>query len=253
MGGRGSSAAGSQGIGAPATPQARTQQLMAQVAADPTSLASMSDADTQAVVQAIARLPIATDGTQEDTFVQRFLNHVGFTAGKPRVLDEASFNAAATKSGARVLYHADNSVPGRTSTLMAQQLLTGPAMYVSGGIYGDGTYWATRASDSAGYALTAGTQVKGFISKARGRVAKGTAADNAVTDFHKQHPNTWAWLQQNAKTKRGYSPSDSILTLAFVAAGYNAYDAGSYKVTFDRSALTICGKTRKVRRGMRNW
>ena len=253
MGGRGSSAAGSQGIGAPATPQARTQQLMAQVAADPTSLASMSDADARTVVQAVAQLPIATDGTQEDSFVQRWLNHIGFTAGKPRVLDERSFNAAARNSGATVLYHTDDSHGSTPSSTFAQQLLTGPAMYASGGIYGDGTYWATSARNSASYGLVAGTQVKGFISKTRGRIARGTAADNAVNSFRNSHPITWAWLRANAKTKPGYSPTESIATLALTAAGYNAYDAGSYKVTFDRSALTICSKTRKASTVTRNW
>lgn len=253
MGGRGSSAAGSQGISAPATPQARTQQLMAQVAADPTSLASMSDTDAQAVVQAVARLPIVHDGTQEDSFVQRWLNHIGFAAGKPRVLDERSFNAAARKSGATVLYHADNSIPNRSSDVMAQQLLTGATMYSSGGYYGDGTYWSTSATDSAGYAMNAGTQVKGFISKTRARVAKSSTAANAVNDFRKRHPNTWAWLQKNAKTKSPYQATDSIQTVAITAAGYNAYDFGRYKVTFDRSALTLCSKTRKANTVTRNW
>lgn len=253
MGGRGSSAAGSQGIGASTMPQTRTQRLMAQVAANPTALASMSDADAKIVVQAVAQLPIVRDGTQEDSFVQRWLNHIGFSAGKPRVLDVRSFNAAARNSGATIVYHADNSLPNRSSDVMAQQLLTGPTMYSAGGYYGDGTYWATSATDSAGYALNAGTQVKGFISKTRGRVATINTAFNAINDFKKQHPSTWAWLQKNAKTKSGYSASDSCKTIAITAAGYNAYDFGSYKVTFDRSALTICSKTRKANTVTRNW
>ena len=251
MGGRGSSAAGSQGVHTPAAqpappPQTRAQQLMAQVAADPTALASLSDADAQTVVQSVAQLPIVKNGTQEDSFMQRWLNHIGFTAGKPRVLDERSFNAAARNSGATVLYHADAPHGGTPSGTFVQQLLTGPTMYAAGGIYGDGTYWATSASASASYGGSTGTQVKGFISKTRGRVAGPTEARKALAAFKNSHPKTWAWLQRNAKTKPGYSPSESLTAMALTAAGYNAYD-------FDRSTLTLCSKTRKARGVTRNW
>lgn len=258
MGGRGSSAAGSQGVRIPVAPpspppQTRTQQLMTQVAADPTALATMSDMDAQTVVQSVAQLPVLHDGTQEDSFMQRWLNHIGFTSGKPRVLDERSFNAAARNSGATVLYHSDSSISNRSSNTMAQQLLTGPTMYAAGGIYGDGTYWATSATGSAMYGRSAGTQVKGFISKTRGRVATPADERRAVRAFKATHPNTWTWLQRNAKTKPGYAPSESLIALALTAAGYNAYDTGGYKVTFDRSALTLCSKTRRTSTITGNW
>ena len=258
MGGRGSSAQGSQGIRMPsaqtAVPQTRTQQLMAQVAANPAVLASMSDTDAQAVVQAVAQLPIAHDGTQEDSFVQRWLNHIGYATGKPRVLNERAFNAAARNSGAEVLYHSDNDYGNTSSATFTQQLLTGATMYAAGGYYGDGTYWARDAVDSArNYGYINGTQIKGFISKTRGRIANQNAAFNAVNDFRRHHPNTWTWLQQNAKTKSSYGASDSVQTVALTAAGYNARDMGSYKVTFDRSALTLCSKTRKARGITSNW
>ena len=224
MGGRGSSAAGSQGIRMPAAqpappPQTRTQQLMAQVAADPTALASMSDTDAQTVVQEVARMPVLHDGTQEDSFMQRWLNHIGFTSGKPRVLDERSFNAAARNSGATVLYHADSSISNRSSTAMAQQLLTGPTMYAAGGIYGDGTYWATSATGSAMYGRNAGTQVKGFISKTRGRVATPTSPSTPYAPVsprgraragRARRPPGRATLSQDTTRQSRMSPSASM-------------------------------------------
>ena len=80
MGGRGGSMGGSHGMGggggaggaakaaAPAASQTREQQLLAQIKGNPAALMQMSDQDAADTVRAIDNLPIAKDGTQNDTF-----------------------------------------------------------------------------------------------------------------------------------------------------------------------------------------
>ena len=58
----------------------------------------MSDQDAADTVDAIAKQSIRTDGTQNNTFIQRYLNAVGFTDDTPQLLSETAYEKAA-KSG----------------------------------------------------------------------------------------------------------------------------------------------------------
>lgn len=112
MGGRGGSMGGSHGMGggggaggaakaaapAPAASQTREQQLLAQIKGNPAALMQMSDQDAADTVRAIDNLPIAKDGTQNDTFVQRYMSLVGWDANKPTVLSEAAYEKARQKA-----------------------------------------------------------------------------------------------------------------------------------------------------------
>lgn len=123
MGGRGGSMGGSHGMGggggaggaakaaapAPAASQTREQQLLAQIKGNPAALMQMSDQDAADTVRAIDNLPIAKDGTQNDTFVQRYMSLVGWDANKPTVLSEAAYEKARQKAGEESMYHADNA------------------------------------------------------------------------------------------------------------------------------------------------
>lgn len=129
MGGRGGSMGGSHGMGGgaaavapavqvapqaapvvqavapPAPPkpkpkQTREQQLLAQVKGNPAALMQMSDRDALDTVKAIAAQPIATDGTQNDTFCQRWLNATGLANEMPEVLDDVAFGKARRRAGA---------------------------------------------------------------------------------------------------------------------------------------------------------
>ena len=111
MGGRGTSMGGSHGMGggggaggaakaaAPAASQTREQQLLAQIKGNPAALMQMSDQDAADTVDAIAKQSIRTDGTQNDTFIQRYLNAVGFTDDTPQLLSETAYEKARKKSG----------------------------------------------------------------------------------------------------------------------------------------------------------
>lgn len=130
MGGRGGSMGGSHGMGgggsaggaakaaapAQAAPQTRQQQLLAQIKGNPAALMQMSDRDALDTVKAIAAQPIATDGTQNDTFCQRWLNATGLANEMPEVLDDIAFGKARRKAGANKLYHSDKSTDGTSAS-----------------------------------------------------------------------------------------------------------------------------------------
>ena len=129
MGGRGGSMGGSHGMGgagaaakatAPAphaAPQTRDQQLLAQIKGNPAALMQMSDQDALDTVKAIAAQPIATDGTQNDTFCQRWLNATGLANEMPEVLDDVAFGKARRKAGADKLYHSDIPYDGNADSV----------------------------------------------------------------------------------------------------------------------------------------
>lgn len=110
MGGRGGSMGGSHGMGggggaggaakaaAPAASQTREQQLLAQIKGNPAALMQMSDQDAADTVDAIAKQSIRTDGTQNDTFIQRYLNAIGFSEPKPELLSDTAYEKARKKS-----------------------------------------------------------------------------------------------------------------------------------------------------------
>lgn len=152
MGGRGGSMGGSHGMGgggsaggaakaaapAQAAPQTRQQQLLAQIKGNPAALMQMSDQDALDTVKAIAAQPIATDGTQNDTFCQRWLNATGLANEMPEVLDDVAFGKARRKAGANKLYHSDAPYDGKATTAVKtlQQLQTGKTAFASFGTHG---------------------------------------------------------------------------------------------------------------------
>ena len=112
MGGRGGSMGGSHGMGggggaggaakaaAPAAPvvqavappappkpkpkpkQTREQQLLAQVKGNPAALMQMSDQDAADTVAAVEKQALATDGSQRDCFVQRYMAEIGWATNR---------------------------------------------------------------------------------------------------------------------------------------------------------------------------
>ena len=137
MGGRGGSMGGSHGMGGggaaavapavqvapqaapvvqavapPAPPkpkpkQTREQQLLAQVKGNPAALMQMSDQDAADTVAAVEKQAIATDGSQRDCFVQRYMAEIGWATNKPELLTDAAYEKARKKAGEESMYHAD--------------------------------------------------------------------------------------------------------------------------------------------------
>lgn len=272
MGGRGGSMGGSHGMGgggsaggaakaaapAQAAPQTRQQQLLAQIKGNPAALMQMSDQDALETVKAIAAQPIATDGTQNDTFCQRWLNATGLANEMPEVLDDVAFGKARRKAGANKLYHSDAPYDGKATTAVKtlQQLQTGKTAFASFGTHGSGTYLDYDAVGNATvYAGTHGSQVKMFLNN-HARIAKAADLKQARINFETKHPKTYQYLiSSHTNTQWG---KGELKTIWLTSSGYNAYDNGDwgYKVAYSRKALTICStiKSRQqVERKGTNW
>ena len=273
MGGRGGSMGGSHGMGggaggaakaaAPAAPvvqavappkpkpkQTREQQLLAQIKGNPAALMQMSDQDAADTVRAIDNLPIAKDGTQNDTFVQRYMSLVGWDANKPTVLSEAAYEKARQKAGEESMYHADNASSAAVGKKMNQQLLSGKQAYYSQGVHGAGTYWAqSDAGGSGGYGQY---QVKAFLNgKARPITTYQLKQD--FQQLRRRKPKLYNALAIAKRGSYGGNPETMYPILA-AARGKNVIldnywgnstqrSARQYVVTLDRSALTMSSKT----------
>lgn len=267
MGGRGGSMGGSHGMGggggaggaakaaAPAASQTCEQQLLAQIKGNPAALMQMSDQDAADTVKAIDNLPIAKDGTQNDTFVQRYVSLIGWDANKPTVLSEAAYEKARKASGEKSMYHAVNDAGGVSGSIFNNQLMYGDSAYAFNGVYGAGTYWAyARAGASGAYGRH---QVKAFLNSNAKAVDKSTL-EQQLWVLQKTKPRLYAALE-NAKAGYG-NKRESIFPVLAASHGYNtilAHDGkhtGAYIVTLDRSALTMSSKTvSNASSRMRSW
>ncbi len=259
MGGRGGSIGGSHGMKTAASAMTPAQALVAQIKADPSAILKMSDDDAITAFKGIAAQNVGSD--EADSFVQRYLDTLGWAQRKPEILDSAAYDAAKAAAGAVDLYHADHdgyaadgsSIKGMDCT---KQYLNGATMYSSYGIYGSGTYWAAQsASKSAEFG---DIQIKSFLNKKAKTVTKDELA-NLVHDFKTSHPKAYDYLCWD--TKNGYGGESEVCYSVIAAAhGYNAILAhGSlqpkkYVVTLDRSATTVCSTIKTdATYGMNNW
>ena len=267
MGGRGGSMGGSHGMGggsvAKASPQAtpkapvqtREQQLLAQIKGNPAALMQMSDQDAADTVEAIAKQSIRTDGTQNDTFIQRYLDATGFSAGKPQLLNDRAYEAARAKAKQASMYHADRNYGGKTGDAFTKQLQSGDTMFSANGYYGGGTYWAWNSASSSGeYGRY---QCKGFLNS-KARVITCDQLSRMSRKFSISHPRTYAALV-NARVGYG-GKRETLYSFIAAANGYNVIQvaarrsSGSYMVTLDRSVLTMSSKIIKNANGNTvNW
>lgn len=210
-------------------------------------------------LDAIRNTPIDGDGKQEDNDVTRFLNAIGWTEHLPEVLTENAYQQAIVQAGNPTqLYHSDKPYGGTGARQFTAQFLgaatdfsgTPYRQYVSGGVYGDATYFADSASDSAYYGTS---QVHGFLNS-NAKVITSSALRAKVHALESKYPAFKRVFSQMGG-KAGYAPSDSRLSVAAAMLGYNVIDAngGGYYAVIDRSAVTVSNKTVRARPGMRDW
>ncbi len=252
MGGRGSNMRASHGMRTAA--QTPGQALVARLRADPTALLQMTDSEALTAFQEIDARPIGQG--ENDTFVQRYMDAIGWSEAMPTVLRPSAFMQARQAIGAGNMYHADKDYQGTSGAAFNRQYMTGNRGYSSNGIYGAGTYWASRsASSSAGYGSH---QIKGFLNQ-NARKVTNVQLRKMEQRFKKSHPQAAAYLTNHQKV--GYGGSTEVLHPIIAAAnGYNVILAhnstrsGSYIVTLNRAATTVCSQTNdNARVGMRNW
>lgn len=228
---------------------AREKQLLTQIRNDPGSLMLMKDADAAAAVKAIEKQPIATDGTQQDTFAQRYLNVLGWSDNKPQVLDDAAYESARKAAGEESMYHAVSN-----NTQSRDQYLYGETEYISGGFFGGGTYWAyDDAGESAGYGQY---QIKSFLNS-NSRAVDLSTLDQRVKSLKTYNPKLYRAIRN---TNSSYCSDESMRTLIAASYGYNTIlcgngkGSGDYIVTLNRSATTVSKKTTSsAGTRMQNW
>lgn len=258
MGGRGSNIKTSHGMrqAAALTPG---QALVAKLRADPTSLLQMTDSEALTAFQEIENRPIGQG--ENDTFVQRYMDAIGWSEEKPTILRPGTYSQARQAAGAVNLYHADHDGWTQNNQRIMgadcnRQYFTGNRAYSSNGIYGAGTYWAAQSADRS--ARYGDHQFKGFLNS-KARVVTINQMDTLEQNFKKSHPKAYDYLFHNRKSGYGGPPETTIPIIA-ATNGYNAILAhgdlakGHYVITLNRAATTVCSQTNdNARPGMNNW
>ena len=235
------------------------QALVAKLRADPTALLRMTDSETLTAFQEIENRPIGQG--ENDTFVQRYMDAIGWSEEKPVILRPGAYSQARQAAGAVNLYHADHD--GWTQNnqrIMAadcnRQYFTGNRAYSSNGIYGAGTYWAAQSASKS--ARFGDHQFKGFLNS-KAKVVTINQMDTLEQNFKKSHPQAYKYLFHNRKSGYG-GPTETTVPIIAAANGYNTILAhgdlakGHYVITLNRGATTVCSQINpNASYGMKNW
>lgn len=250
--------------------QTQGQQGNAKYPSDPEQLLqwfqTATDQDADDLLADVRSQAIDNDSRQQDDDITRFFNQIGWTSRVPEVLSEANYQQAlqqvTQQTGAKPqqMYHSDHPYGGVGARQFAQQFMgqgydfAGNAyrQYMSNGIYGNGTYFADSASESAGYGPS---QYRGFFNS-NAKIGDYYQLSSQLSAFRKQNP---AFDRFFSKITGGYSGTtrhDDEAAISVFAAmkGYNIIHNGyDYYCVLDRSAVTVSSMTKKAQRGMKDW
>ena len=209
----------------------------------------------------------AIDDRQQDNDVQRFFNYIGWAKEGPEVLDEKQYKQALQQAGdPQQLYHSDRSRYNVDAQEYANQYFgksfdfagNQRGHFVSGGVYGDGTYFASSADESRGYG---DKQFRGFLNS-NAKPIDVRQLDTRIQSLRQSHPGLGHVLDQMTS---GYSMGKSGTSRALngarsiVAAmlGYNVITTGrfvGYYSVLNRGATTVSSKVKKTTKGrMKDW
>lgn len=238
MGGRGGSVGGSQGTARVTTAPAAARQY------DVTTMASMSDAQlTRTIDDIFSNTTVGND--QQNTDTQRFFNAIGWSDRKPKVLGENAYENARRTANAKSWYHTDDTAPGTPdASKYSKQYMGAGRQFLSGGIHGDGTYWANNSPGSwvYGYDYKA-AQFKGFFNS-KTRSISESALDQQIRQWRQTHQSAYHRITNgSAGYGSGLDGTRSIFAAMF---GYNVieYRASGYRTVLDRSVTTVSSTIR---------
>ena len=134
------------------------RQQAAQPRYQVSALSAMDDAHLSVALDDIfVNTPV--ESNQQDTDTQRFFNAIGWSDELPEVVDESAFARAALAAKRRdgrsfqMLFHTDGTRPHLgvpDARVYADQFMKGK-QFQSGGVHGDGAYFACSADISWGY------------------------------------------------------------------------------------------------------
>lgn len=200
-----------------------------------------------------------TDNRQQNTDTQRFFNYIGWAAETPEVLTETQYQQALQQAGNPTqIYHTDAPYGGVGARQFAAQYMgngynfSGEQYrhFLSGGIHGDGTYFARSASNSASYGTS---QFRGFLNR-NAKVINEHTLDSRYQQDAKKYP---ALARVLSRMSSGYGGGwDGVKSVYAAMLGYNVIDAphhAGYLAVLNRSATTVSSKTKKATYGMSNW
>lgn len=269
FGGRGgSSGGGGSGGGSRAAAAAPQSQRMTvqQALSDPANLATFfQNATTQEVdslIDTVKNTQLDGQRRQNNSDTQRFFNALGWADRTPVALAEKEWQKAYAAAGnPQKYYHADNDYGAYTAKDFASQYFgasmdfngTAYRHYLSGGIYGDGTYFATTAWASKGYGSN---QFRGFLNS-NAKIGDYNTLLNQMQAFAQSNPGFDKFINS---IKTGYgsqgTPRAMSGAVSIFAAmqGYNVITNGrNYISVLDRSVTTVSTKQRSTRRLNSDW
>ena len=200
----------------------------------------------------------AVDDRQQDDDITRFFNQIGWADRTPEVLDENTFQQTYQAAGRpQLMYHSDQPYGGIGARDFAAQYMGKSQMfngdtrrqYYSNGYYGNGTYFADSASESAYYGTS---QFRGFFNSNAKMISIGSLTSK-ISAYCNKYP---AFRSVYNKIMGGYSGSESDARVSVMAAmmGYNViHNGSSYYTVLDRSVTTVSSQTKRARTGMSDW
>lgn len=230
------------------------QALVAKLKSDPGAMLKMSDSEALTAMKEIAKQTVSA--SENDTLVQRYMNAIGWSDIKPTILRPGAYGKARQAAGAVNMYHADKDYGGTSGAVFNLNYLTGNSAYSYNGYYGAGTYWASQSAGSS--AAYGSHQIKCFLNSSA-KPIRISNLNKLVTRFKTSHPTTANYLINTQM--RGYGGSaETLLPIVAAVHGYNTILAddsmsrGSYVVTLNRGATTVCSKTNdNAATGMSDW
>lgn len=227
------------------------RQQAAQPRYQVSALSAMDDAHLSVALDDIfVNTPV--ESNQQDTDTQRFFNAIGWSDELPEVVDDNAFARAALAAKRRdgrsfqMLFHTDGAQPYRgvpDARVYADQFMKGK-QFQSGGIHGDGAYFARSADISWGYGSgEKSTQFRAVLND-KAKVISENRLDTMIASWKRKHPKAYRKLTNCSQAYYGKNSGTTSGVRSVFAAifGYNVIKSsqggGTYTIP-NRSVLTV--------------
>ena len=193
---------------------------------------------------------VKVDKNQQDTDTQRFVNATGIADKKPKIAkseQELEAMKARGETTGKYLYHTDTTTMFISDAKVFFEQYKKGRMYLSSGVFGDGTYYSTSSAGSwiYGYGRSGSYQFKGMMNS-NARVIDYSKLTKQITAFKKSHPKAAGVI---SRMSTGYGGRDGQKTVYALLFGYNVIRKNvsgarkqDYMCVIDRSAMTVAKK-----------
>lgn len=237
---------------------------------------SGSAADQQLAneIDRIIRTTRITASDQDPGDTQKFFNAIGYMKNKPKTVKTENDLEKEIKAGNQstdypyYIFHGDSATSAKQGKAFAEQLHGKTDQYLPSGRLGDGIYFSTSPTGSAGYMDSRyGRQTKAILNK-KAKIISDRALDSKIMAFSSSHPKAYKAIMNMQGSKNDSWGSSSKKSVFAALFGYNVISDGRgsktydhYTSVFDRSVLTVVtGKTlvsnnvyNQASRGYKGW